>query len=79
MKSARKPFPLRLPNSIRINAEEFADREGVSLNQFIALAIVEKITRLEHVSQPKSLLENSGSSRDTQPTSAHLPSLVHGK
>jgi P27 family predicted phage terminase small subunit len=36
-------FPLRLPKSIRLQAVELAKREGLSLNQFIALAVVEKI------------------------------------
>lgn len=40
-------FPLRLPKTVRLQAVELALREGVSLNQFIALAVAEKITRLE--------------------------------
>ena len=40
-------FPLRLPKSTRLQAVELAQREGLSLNQFIALAVAEKITRLE--------------------------------
>lgn len=40
-------FPLRLPRSMRLQAVEHALREGISLNQFIALAVAEKITRLE--------------------------------
>ncbi len=40
-------FPLRLPLSIRRSANEIAHREGMSLNQFIAIAVAEKITRLE--------------------------------
>lgn len=40
-------FPLRLPKSTRLQAIEMARREGLSLNQFIALAVAEKIARLE--------------------------------
>ena len=40
-------FPLRLPHSMRKQANELAHREGLSLNQFISLAVAEKITRLE--------------------------------
>jgi hypothetical protein len=40
-------FPLRLPVSMRRQAIEIAQREGLSLNQFISLAVAEKITRLE--------------------------------
>lgn len=34
---------LNLPNSLKTAAEEFALKEGVSLNQFIALALAEKV------------------------------------
>ena len=40
-------FPLRLPSSTRNQADEIARSEGISLNQFITLAIAEKIVRLE--------------------------------
>ena len=40
-------FPLRLPRSTHYAAVEMAKAEGLSLNQFIALAVVEKIARLE--------------------------------
>ena len=37
---------LRLPQSLRLAAAEFAAKEGVSLNQFIALALAEKVVTL---------------------------------
>lgn len=40
-------FPLRLPHSMRKQANDLAHSEGLSLNQFISLAVAEKITRLE--------------------------------
>ena len=43
-------FPLRLPLTMRLQANDLAHREGLSLNQFISLAVAEKITRLEHAS-----------------------------
>ena len=43
-------FPLRLPFSTRLQAIDIAQREGLSLNQFISLAVAEKITRLEQTS-----------------------------
>ena len=43
----RLAFPLRLAVSLRESASLFADREGISLNQFISLAVAEKISRLE--------------------------------
>lgn len=49
-KENNKPgsFPLRLPISIRRQANDLAQKDGLSLNQFISLAVAEKITRLEH-------------------------------
>lgn len=44
-------FALRLPKSTRFTAVEFAKTEGLSLNQFIALAVAEKIVRMELVEQ----------------------------
>ena len=34
---------LNLPNSLKRAAEDFAEKDGVSLNQYIALALAEKI------------------------------------
>lgn len=42
-----KTFPLRLSASSRRRAIDLADQEGISLNQFIVLATVEKIARIE--------------------------------
>ncbi len=40
-------FPLRLTPTMRRQIEHLAEREGVSLNQFISLAVAEKVTRME--------------------------------
>ena len=40
-------FPLRLMPSIRRTAEVFSEQEGVSLNQFINVAVAEKLAHLE--------------------------------
>lgn len=37
---------LRLPDSIHRHVKEFAQKEGVSINQFIASAVAEKISAL---------------------------------
>lgn len=41
-------FPLRLMTSIRKDAERLSAKEGVSLNQFINVAVAEKLAHLEH-------------------------------
>ncbi len=40
---AKARVSLNLPQSLKTAAEEFAARDGVSLNQFIALALAEKV------------------------------------
>jgi hypothetical protein len=40
---------------MRREANDLAHREGLSLNQFISLAVAEKITRLEHASWLKEV------------------------
>jgi hypothetical protein len=41
-----RTFPLRLPESIKRAAQELASQDGVSLNQFIATAVAEKVSTL---------------------------------
>lgn len=40
---------------MRVQANDLAHREGLSLNQFISLAVAEKITRLEQASWMKEV------------------------
>jgi hypothetical protein len=47
-KSAVNKFPLRLMPSVRERAEEFSRKEGVSLNQFINVAVAEKLVHMQH-------------------------------
>ena len=47
-KVAVSKFPLRLMPSVRRVAENFSQKEGVSLNQFINLAVAEKLAHLQH-------------------------------
>jgi hypothetical protein len=37
---------LRLPNSIHKQLKEYAEKDGISMNQFIATAVAEKIASL---------------------------------
>jgi len=39
-------YPLRLPAGIRAEVEKLAKQEGISVNQFIALAVAQKISAL---------------------------------
>lgn len=47
-KTTTSKFPLRLMPSVRKKAESHSRREGVSLNQFINLAVAEKLAHMEH-------------------------------
>jgi hypothetical protein len=47
-KSVISKFPLRLMPSVRRAAEDFSLKEGVSLNQFINVAVAEKLVHLQH-------------------------------
>jgi hypothetical protein len=47
-KHAISKFPLRLMPSVRRVAESFSEKEGVSLNQFINVAVAEKLAHLQH-------------------------------
>lgn len=45
---AASKFPLRIMPSVRKVAENFSQKEGVSLNQFINIALAEKLAHLQH-------------------------------
>lgn len=40
-------YPLRLPKSLKNEVAKVAKRDGTSLNQFIAIAVAEKISAME--------------------------------
>jgi hypothetical protein len=40
-------YPLRLPKSLKYEVAKIAQRDGTSVNQFIAIAVAEKISALE--------------------------------
>ncbi len=46
MKTQLSTYPLRLPASIKAEAERLAAQDGTSLNQFVAAAVAEKIGAL---------------------------------
>ena len=44
--TSQSTFPLRLPRSVKAAAEKLAKDEGISLNQFVATAVAEKLAVL---------------------------------
>ena len=45
--SETSTYPLRLPKSLKDQVAKVAKRDGTSINQFIAIAVAEKISALE--------------------------------
>ncbi len=50
MKTRSSTYPLRLPASIKAEAERLAAADGTSLNQFVATAVAEKVAALRTAS-----------------------------
>jgi hypothetical protein len=48
---SKSTYPLKLPNSVKDAAAELAKIDGVSLNQFIAAAVAEKVGTLRTASE----------------------------
>lgn len=46
MKTRHYAFALRLPASIKAEAEKIASEDGTSLNQFVASAVAEKVAAI---------------------------------
>lgn len=57
---SRSSYPLKLPHSVKAAAQRLAEADGVSLNQFIAAAVAEKVGTLQTVDL--FLKEKSGKS-----------------
>lgn len=45
--SESSTYPLRLPKSLKDEVARVAKRDGTSVNQFIAIAVAEKLSALE--------------------------------
>ncbi len=42
-----RTYPLRLPRSLKEAVERLSKEEGTSINQFVAIAVAEKVSALE--------------------------------
>jgi hypothetical protein len=40
-------YPLRLPRSIRAGVERLSKQDGVSINQFVSIAVAEKVAMMQ--------------------------------
>jgi len=48
---SRSSYPLKMPHSVKMAAARLAKADGVSLNQFIAVAVAEKVGTIETASE----------------------------
>jgi hypothetical protein len=48
--SETKTYPLRLPRSLKDAVERLSKQEGTSINQFVAMAVAEKVSALQTAS-----------------------------
>jgi predicted transcriptional regulator len=64
---------IRLPDSLHEKVRELAEQEGISMNQFVMLAVSEKITRLDadaqfaHLDALERLGETIADEKDMSP------------
>jgi hypothetical protein len=49
MKDTQSTYPLRLPRSVKAEVERLAKADGVSINQFVATAVAEKLAVMDTV------------------------------
>jgi predicted HicB family RNase H-like nuclease len=63
---------LRLPDSLHRHIKEFSEREGVSINQFISVAVAEKMSALSTEDYLKERAER-GSKRKLKQLLAKVP------
>jgi hypothetical protein len=61
---SKSTYPLKLPTSIKKAAAELAASDGVSLNQFIAAAVAEKVGSLRTAREFLQVRAGSAKPRD---------------
>jgi hypothetical protein len=60
---SKSAYPLKMPQSVKAAASRLAKADGVSLNQFIAVAVAEKVGTLETAAE--FLRRRSGKAKPT--------------
>jgi hypothetical protein len=61
---SKSTYPLKLPNSVKNAAAELAKLDGVSLNQFIAAAVAEKVGTMRTAREYLQLRAGSAKPKD---------------
>lgn len=65
-------YPLRLPEGLMDEARRMAEKQGVSINQFLATLIAERIGELKAFEQVKARIER-GSRKKARAVLARVP------
>jgi hypothetical protein len=75
---SKSTYPLKLPTSVKMAAARLAKADGVSLNQFIAAAVAEKVGVMETAreflerragkARPKNMLKHLRKAGREEPT-----------
>jgi hypothetical protein len=73
---SRNTYPLKLPNSVKNAAAVLAKLDGVSLNQFIAAAVAEKVGTLHTASEFLRQRAGTAKPRDLMKYLRRAPKVV---
>ena len=71
---SKSSYPLKLPQSVKEAAQRLAKADGVSLNQFIAAAVAEKVGTLNTVDEFLKDRAGTSSPSDMLPILGAVPS-----
>ena len=69
---------IRLPDSLHKRLKQMAEAEGISMNQFITLAVAEKMSALATVEYLKERTKR-GSRQKFEPVLANVPDVEPGE
>lgn len=72
---SRSSYPLKLPHSVKAAAQRLAEADGVSLNQFIAAAVAEKVGTLQTVDLFLAEKAGSNAPADLLPFLENAPNI----
>lgn len=70
---SKQTYPLKLPLSIKREAERLAREDGVSLNQWIASAVAQKVGAVETAAVFLARRSGSATAADLRPFVANAP------
>lgn len=71
---SKSTYPLKLPTSIKAAAQRLAKEDGVSLNQWIATAVAQKIGAVETAAEFLAERAKRGSLKDFDEVMRRVPS-----